>query len=114
MEAELKLQRRPRMRSIMARTPFGALRRKMLLQAQRTKGARLPRPNGRERWPRYLARSVEWVHLRSFHRWRDRWTVWGSSSLVGLPNGLQLFHELVSVGLGFAGAFPAKVSLDGV
>jgi hypothetical protein len=60
---------------------------------------RLPRPNGRERWPRYLVRSVD--HLHSFHRWRDRWTVWESSSLVGLPNGLQLFHELICVGLGF-------------
>src|ERR1700722_6233567 len=39
--------------------------------------------------------------LRLFHRWRDRRTVWGSSSLVGLPNGLQLFNELVCVGLGF-------------
>ena len=62
---------------------------------------RLPRPNGRERWPRLLPTSVERIHLRSFHRWRDRRTVWGSSSLVGLPNDLQLFHELVCVGLGF-------------
>jgi hypothetical protein len=61
---------------------------------------RLPGPSGRERWPRYLATSVERIHLRSFHRWRDRKTVWGSSSLVGLPNGLQLFDELVCVGLG--------------
>jgi len=46
-------------------------------------------------------RPVERVHLRLFHRWRDRRTVWGSSSLVGRPNGLQLFNELVCVGLGF-------------
>jgi hypothetical protein len=24
---------------------------------------------------RLLPTSVEWVHLRSFHRWRDRWIV---------------------------------------
>ena len=66
-----------------------------------TAGAPPPRPSGRERWPRYLATSLERVHLRLFHRWRDRRTVRGSSSLVGLPNGLQIFHELVCVGLGF-------------
>ena len=90
MEAELKLQRRPRMRSIMARTPFGALRRKMLLQAQRTKGARLPRPNGRERWPRYLARLVD--HLRSFSplaRSLDRLGVFVISGVAKWPSAFQ-------------------------
>ena len=103
MEAELKLQRRPRMRSIMARTPFERCGGRRCSRPSARKAPCLPRPNGRERWPRYLATSVERAHLRSFHRWRDRRTVWGSStlSLVGLPNGLQLFHELVWVGLGF-------------
>jgi hypothetical protein len=32
--------------------------------------------------------------------------------ISGLPNGLQLFHELVCVSLGFAGAIPAKVGLE--
>src|SRR4029077_11110815 len=54
---------------------------------------RLPPPNARERWPRLLPTSVEWVHLRSFHRWRDRWIVWGSSSLVGCQIGFSFFHE---------------------
>src|ERR1700722_5488616 len=78
-------------------------------------------PNGAQPWPdphlefRLVApnayrgasvpilsdKAVEWVHLRSFHRGQDRRTVWGSSSLVGSPNGLQLFNELVCVGLGF-------------
>jgi hypothetical protein len=64
-----------------------------------------------ERRPAFLVPTVEsvghaisrgwWITFARFHRWRDRWTVWESSSLVGLPNGLQLFHELVCVGLGF-------------
>ena len=55
---------------------------------------RLPRPNGRERWPRLLPTSVECAHLRPFHRRRDRRTVWEFSSLVGLPNGLQISTNL--------------------
>ena len=89
------------MRSIMARAPFERCGVRCCSRPSARKAPSLPRPNGRERWPRYLATSVEWVHLRLFHRWRDRRTVWGSSSLVGLPNGLQLFNELVCVGLGF-------------
>ena len=87
MEAELKLQRRPRMRSIMARTPFERCGGRCCSRPSARKAPRLPRPNGRERWPRYLARLVD--HLRSFSplaRSLDRLGVFVISGVAKWPS----------------------------